>query len=97
MARPTRRSFTPEQKLDAVHRLLRGEQLTKLARELGVDHTTLYRWREQAQKASLSALATGGKATETEALERQVADLQRVLGQKTLELEILGKASRLLA
>ncbi len=40
MGRPTRRTFTPQQKLEIVLQLLRGEkQLTALAREHGVDHS----------------------------------------------------------
>ena len=44
MGRPTRRTFTRQQKLEIVLQLLRGEkQLTALAREHRVDHTTIYR------------------------------------------------------
>jgi transposase-like protein len=32
------------------------KQLTALAREHGVDHTTIYRWRDQMQAAALEAL-----------------------------------------
>ncbi|MEJ7657130.1 MAG: transposase [Thermoleophilaceae bacterium] len=58
MGRPTRRTFTPQQKLEIVMALQRGEkQLTALAREHGVDHTTIYRWRDQVQAAALDALS----------------------------------------
>ena len=44
MARPTCRTFSAQQKLEIVMQLVRGEkQLTALAREHGVDHTTIYR------------------------------------------------------
>jgi transposase-like protein len=33
-----------------------GKQLTALAREHGVDHTTIYRWRDQMQTGALDAL-----------------------------------------
>ncbi len=57
MGRPTRRTFTAQQKLEIVLQLARGDkQLTALAREQGVDHTTIYRWRYQMQAGALDAL-----------------------------------------
>lgn len=93
MGRPTRRQFTPEQKLEVVLRLWRGEQLTQLAREQGVDHTTIYRWRDQVRAGSLDSLA--GKREDAPAQARaEIRELQRMLGKKTQELEILGEALR---
>jgi len=94
MGRPTRRQFTPQQKLEIVMQLQRGEkQLTALAREHGVDHTTIYRWRDQVQAAALEALA-GQRQAPDAAAEARIRELERALGRKTLELEILGEASR---
>ena len=94
MGRPTRRQFTPQQKLEIVLQLQRGErQLTALAREHGVDHTTIYRWRDQVQAAALEALA-GQRQAPDAAAEARIRELERALGRKTLELEILGEASR---
>src|SRR3954452_21236123 len=94
MGRPTRRQFTPKQKLEIVLQLQRGEkQLTALAREHGVDHTTIYRWRDQVQAAALEALA-GQRQAPDAAAEARIRELERALGRKTLELEILGEASR---
>ena len=94
MGRPTKRTFTPQQKYEIVMQLVRGEkQLTALAREHGVDHTTIYRWRDQAQAASLEAL-DGKRQAPDAAAEARIRELERALGRKTLELEILGEASR---
>jgi transposase len=94
MARPTRRRFTAEQKYEIVMQLQRGEkQLTALARENGVDHTTIYRWRDQIQAAALEAL-DGRRQPPDRAAEARIRELERALGRKTLELEILGEASR---
>ncbi len=94
MGRPTRRTFSPQQKYEIVMQLVRGEkQLTALAREHGVDHTTIYRWRDQVQAASMEALE-GKRQPPDEAAEARIRELERVLGRKTLELEILGEASR---
>ncbi len=94
MGRPTRRTFSPQQKYEIVMQLVRGEkQLTALAREHGVDHTTIYRWRDQVQAASMEALE-GKRQPPDEAAEARIRELERALGRKTLELEILGEASR---
>ena len=94
MGRPTRRIFTPQQKLEIVMQLVRGEkQLTALAREHGVDHTTIYRWRDQMQAGALDAL-DGKRQPPDQAAEARIRELERALGRKTLELEILGEASR---
>jgi transposase len=97
MGRPTRRTFTAQQKLEIVMQLVRGEkQLTALAREHGVDHTTIYRWRDQMQAGALDAL-DGKRHAPDAAAEARIRELERALGRKTLEVEILGEASRRLA
>ena len=94
MGRPTRRTFTSQQKYEIVMRLLRGEkQLTALAREHGVDHTTIYRWRDQMRAAAIEGL-DGRRQPPDQAAEARIRELERALGRKTLELEILGEASR---
>jgi len=94
MGRPTRRTFTPQQKLEIVQTLARGDkQLTALAREHGVDHTTIYRWRDQVRAGALDALS-GQRQAPDQAAEARIRELERTLGRKTLELEILGEASR---
>lgn len=64
-----------------------------LAREHGVDHTTIYRWRDQLQTGALQALDGQGRSAD-QAAQARIAELERALGRKTLECEILGEASR---
>ena len=94
MGRPTRRTFSAQQKYEIVMQLARGEkQLTALAREHGVDHTTIYRWRDQMQAGAI--VAHDGKRQPPDAsAEARIRELERALGRKTLECEILGVASR---
>jgi transposase len=94
VGRPARRTFSPQQKLEVVLQLLRGEkQLTALAREHGVDHTTIYRWRDQMQAGAIDAL-DGKRQPPDASAEARIRELERALGRKTLECEILGEASR---
>ena len=86
MGRPTRRQFTPQQKLEVVMALVRGDkQLTALAREHGVDHTTIYRWRDQVQAGAIDALS-GQRQAPDAAAEARIRELERALGRKTLKL-----------
>lgn len=60
---------------------------TALPRERG--HTTIYRRRELALAGSIDALS--GNRTDPDAQAQQrIRELERALGRKTMELEILG-------
>jgi transposase len=65
-------------KTTAVLRLLRGEDLETLSRELGVTAATLSAWRDQflaGGEASLKARETDVENEETQRLKSLVADL----------------------
>jgi transposase len=97
MGRPTRRTFSAQQKLEIVMALMRVEkQLTALARGHGVDHTTICRWRDQMHSGALDAL-DGKRQPPDAAAQARIGELERALGRKTLEVEILWEASRRLA
>jgi transposase len=53
---PPPRHFSAKRKLDAVNRLLRGEPLELVARELNVTAARLSSWRDQALLAAETAL-----------------------------------------
>ena len=70
--------------------MARGENVRKLARELGVHWRTLYRWRNRLDPT----VKRGEKlsSTETEALERKVQRLSQLLAEKTLEVDFFKSA-----
>src|SRR3954462_2403196 len=75
-----------QRKRDAVLRLLRGEDLEILSREVAVTATTLTGWQDSfvaAGEASLATRPTPGDALETERLKAK-------LGAMLLERELLG-------
>ena len=77
-------------KREVVLRLLRGEALEALARELGVPRDRLAQWREKALLGLEGAL----KAREGDPLQATLdAALQRV-GQLTMENELLWQRVR---
>ena len=74
-----------QRKRDAVLRLVRGEDLETVSRELGVTAAALSGWRDAFLSAGEASLAT--RATDGEALES--ARLKAKLGEMMLERELL--------
>ena len=58
-------------------------------------HPSVGRWRKQFQEGSLTAISAGEDvvpASELAAAIKQIRELQRLLGKKTMENEILKEA-----
>lgn len=84
--------FSVRRKAEAVLRLLRGEGLEVLSRELGVTAATLSGWRE----AFLAAGAEALKSRPRDARDEEIARLQAKVGEVTMANELLeGKIERL--
>src|SRR2546423_7043457 len=82
--------FSSQKKTDAVLRLLRGEELDALSRELGVTAATLSSWRE----AFLAAGQAGLKIRESSASDDENLQLKALVGDLTMRLEGLRRAGR---
>jgi len=70
-----------------VLRLLRGEPVEALSRELGVEMYRLEAWREQA----LAGMDAGLKARHNDPLEDKLAEATRRIGELVMENEILRR------
>jgi transposase len=94
MAKRERRSFTEEQKADAI-RLVRvsGESVAKIARELDLTENSLRNWVKQADidegKGASGALTTEEKA--------EIRRLKKELRRVTMERDFLKKAAAFFA
>jgi|BogFormECP03_OM2_1039629.scaffolds.fasta_scaffold38457_1 transposase len=62
------RLFSREYKLAALERMLAGESVSALARELGIRPKYLYQWRDRFRTGGPSALRSRGRPTKAEAL-----------------------------
>ena len=72
-----------------------GMSVSLVARQHGIGPNQLFRWRRLHAEGALSAVAAGEAVvpgSEYRALQGQVRELQRLLGKKTLENEILREA-----
>jgi transposase InsO family protein len=72
-------------KVDVVMRLLRGERLETLSRELGVEAHRLAAWRDEFLEAGKEGLK--GKRATTED-DRRLREAERKIGELTMENEI---------
>ncbi len=77
-------------KRDVVLRLLRGESLEALSREVGVEIYRLEEWRERA----LAGLELGLKAREGEPLAEALDAAKRHIGELSMEIELLRERAR---
>ena len=86
------RRMTAGRKRDAVLRLLRGEPLEIVARELGVTAADLSAWRDAFLEAGAASLKTRARDDRDEKIDR----LQSKLGEVLMDNELLyAKIERL--
>lgn len=91
-----RRSWSAEQKLRIIEESLApGETVSSVARRNGVAPNLLYRWRRLMSEGGATAVGSDEAvvgASEVRRLEERVRELERLLGRKTMENEILRDA-----
>ena len=87
----SRPRWSAGKKMDAVLRLLRGEPLEVLSRELRVEAHRLVAWRDDFLEGGKEALK--GQRPDRSPEDRQLRDAERKIGQLTMENEILRAAA----
>ena len=73
----------------ALERLKSCASVTALAEELGVHRTVLYHWQRQKEPGEAGEVSRNSPVRE---LRKQVRDLKRLLGEKTLEVDFFRGA-----
>jgi transposase len=72
-----------------------GMSVSLVARKHGISASQLFNWRKLERQGALVAVHAGESvvpASELAAARAQIAQLQRMLGKKTMEAEILREA-----
>ena len=94
-----RRRWSPEEKRAILEE---GEQsgnsLSAVARKYGVNPNQLFHWRKLMREGALVAVGADDQvvpASEVKQLKAQIRELERLLGKKTMETEILRDAIRI--
>jgi transposase len=101
------RVISREFKLSAVRRMLAGENVSALSRELGVLRKDLYVWRQRFRAGGPEALRPPGRprktapapppdraASELAAARRRTAELEGKIDRQHLELDFFRQALR---
>jgi transposase len=84
-----RRQFTREFKFQVVREVEAGKSLAQVAREYQVHPTVIRRWQQEHQRHAERAFAGHGHSYKEEA---RIAELERMIGQLTMENALLKKA-----
>ena len=91
-----RRRWSTEEKVRIVEETyLPGNSVSLVARHHGIAANQLFTWRRLMAQGALTAAGAGEQvvpASELRAAHQQIRELQRLLGKKTLETEILRDA-----
>ncbi len=84
--------WSARRKRDTVLRLLQGEPLDAVSRELGVEIYRLEAWRNQALEGMESAL----KKRDSDPLAEGLKAAKQHIGELTMEVEILRKEKEII-
>ena len=86
-----RRQFSKDFKLRILRELEAGKSLAQASREHQVHANTIREWRRQHHKYAERAFAGNGRAYTDEA---KIAELERMIGQLTMENALLKKVAQ---
>ena len=94
--RERRRRYTANEKLDLVDATMQpGMTVSAVARLHGVSPSLLFKWRQlmsQGGQVAVKADEDVVAASKARDLEVRVRELERLLGRKTMEVEVLKEA-----
>ena len=96
MAKPSR--WNAEKRYQIVKEALsQKEPMGQIARRHQVSEGLIYRWRDkffEGGKAALAFAGRNGSQSEKAALERQIEELQKLIGEQAIEIGFLKRLSR---
>ena len=91
-----RRVFSPDFKRDTVQRLNSGEiTLAELSRDLDIAPQVIRNWKRRFEEGATTAVGANDDvvpASELRSAQQRIRELERALGRKTMEVEILEAA-----
>lgn len=103
MKKKTRgKGYSLDFKQEAVRRMAEADTIVGLAKELGISRKQLYHWRDRLQAGGRTGLKRRrgrppGSSSQTvspaaSAADLRIAELERLLGRKQLEVDFLERA-----
>lgn len=94
MSRKPQVKRSPDEKWEIVQEGLRSGNIAETCRRYGIAPNLYYRWKDEAEQAAKAALGGKSAAAAEGEKERRIRQLERSLGRKTLEVEILKNVVR---
>ncbi|EWY40712.1 hypothetical protein N825_32820 [Skermanella stibiiresistens SB22] len=103
MSKEEPRVFSRDFKLGAVRRLEAGENVSALARELGVARQLIHTWRKRVLEGGPEALRGKGQphavplgsvVVAPASAQARVAELERMIGRQQVDLDFFQRALR---
>jgi transposase-like protein len=92
MGKRPRRTFSAEFKLDTVMEGLRGEKsVATICRERDITEALYYKWKQTFIERAAD-IFEDRRQTNGDGKEARIAELERMVGRLTMEVEILKKA-----
>lgn len=100
LAKPQpKKHFSASQKMEIVQASYDNSQsVAEVARSYNVGVSTLIKWRKKANEGSLMSIKNDSElvpASELKKLKKQLREMERILGKKTAQVEILKDAIEL--
>ena len=97
------RRFTPELRVGVARRIVEGESVLELSRELAIRRSVLYRWRDAYLESGEAGLKRPigrpagqpdkqPRGTPLDRARRRIGELERKLGRQALENDFLRRA-----
>lgn len=91
MAEAVKKRWTAGRKKEAVVRMMRGESVDEVSRDLGVESYRLEKWKDQA----LASIEAGLRDRQGDPIAEELDKAQKQIGQQAMEIELLrGKIRR---
>ena len=91
-----RRRWSPAEKKALVEETWApGVSVSSVARKHGISPSQLFYWRRRMEEGALTGVGSEERVvpeSEVKQLRKQVKELERMLGRKTMEVEILKEA-----
>jgi len=98
MPKPSR--WTVEKRYEIVMEVIKGkEPIAQIARKHQVSDAVIHKWRERFYEGGKTALnfESGAAASRSreDALQQQIEELEKVIGQQAVEIRFLKKLSKM--
>ena len=94
-----RKRWFPEQKREIVTETYRpGESVSSIARKYGISPSSLFTWKKNMEEGAFMGVTSGEAVVPTSKvreMQKRINRLEKLLGRKTEEVEVLKEAVRL--